>query len=100
MASVSRRKIVNLRIWVEYVFGDADRKRGATIKVPICGVADLLKLPPSLPSESPDLTDGVPHSLCVEATFEGGHSTYCEIGAIGGAFGSLALALDEAVETP
>ncbi len=99
MANVSRRKIVKLQIWVEYRFGDADRKRGATVKVPVRGVADLLKLPTSLPAESPDLTDGVPHSLCVEATFEGGHSTYCEIGPIGGAFGSLALALDEVIET-
>lgn len=95
MANVASRRIVKLQIWVEYLFGDADRKRGARVKRPIEGVTDLLRLPASLPSESPDLTDGVPHSLCVEATYEGGHTTYCEIGQVGGAFGGLSLVLDE-----
>jgi hypothetical protein len=95
VANLASRKIVKLQIWVEYLFGDADRKRGATKKIPVQGVTDLLKLPASMPSESPDLTDGIPHSLCVEATYEGGHTTYCEIGQIGGAFGGLTLVLDE-----
>lgn len=94
MANRASRKIVKLQIWVEYRFGDADGKRGATVKVPIRGVSDLLSLPASLLSESSDLTDGFPHALCVEATYEGGHSTYCEIGQVGGAFGGLTLALD------
>ncbi len=95
MATTASRKIVKLQIWVEYLFGDADRKKGARVKRPIHGVTDLLALPASIPAESPDLTDGVPHSLCVEATYEGGHTTYCEIGQLGGAFGGLSLALDE-----
>jgi len=95
VANTANRKIVKLQIWVEYRFGDADRKRGATVKLPVQGVTDLLKLPASLPARSPDLTDGVPHGLCVEATYEGGHTTYCEIGQIGGAFGGLTLVLDE-----
>ncbi len=95
MANTINRKIQKLEIWVEYRFGDADRKGGARVKVPIRGVTDLLKLEPSLPAHSPDLTDGAPHSLHVEVTFEGGHTAYCEIGQLGGAFGGLTLALDE-----
>lgn len=100
MANVANRKIQKLEIWVEYRFGDADRKRGARVKVPIRGVTDLFKLEGSLPSPSPDLTDGSPHSMHVEITFEGGHSAYCEIGQLGGAFGGLAIVLDEMLSSP
>ena len=47
------------------------------------------------PAPSADLTDGTPHSLHVELSFEGGHTAYCEIGQVGGAFGGLSLRLDE-----
>jgi hypothetical protein len=92
---VANRKIVKLQIWVEYRFGDADRKEGARTKVPINGVTDLQRLPATLPPPSDDLTDGVPTSLHVEATFDGGHTAYFEIGKLGGAFGGLNLVLDE-----
>jgi hypothetical protein len=91
----ANRRIETLRVWVEYRFGDADRKGGATLKIPIQGVVDLLNLQRNLPATSPDLTDGTPHSLHVEATFEGGHTAYCEIGLLGGVFGGLAILLDE-----
>jgi len=94
------RRIERLEIWVEYRFGDADRKGGARVKVPIRGVADLQSLPASLRAPSAELTDGVPHSLHVEATFEGGHTAYCEIGQLGGAFGGLSLLIDESLTTP
>ncbi|HUX86419.1 MAG TPA: hypothetical protein VMW65_05410 [Chloroflexota bacterium] len=100
VASTASRKIQKLQIWVEYRFGDADRKAGARVKVPLQGVTDLHKLPPTLPAQSPDLTDGVPHSLHVEVTFEGGHVAYCETGKLGGAFGSLTLMLDEILNLP
>jgi hypothetical protein len=58
-------------------------------------VTDLLSMQTSLPAPSPDLTDGSPHSLHVEVTFEGGHTAYVEIGQLGGAFGGLTIALDE-----
>lgn len=99
MSSAATRRIVKLQIWVEYLFRDADRKQGARVKLPVKGVVDLLQLPASLPAQSADLTDGFPHSLCIEATYEGGHTTYCEIGQLGGAFGGLTLALDEVLET-
>lgn len=95
MPQVANRRIEKLQIWVEYRYLDADRTDGARKKVPITGVADLLRLQASLPSESADLTDGFPHSLHVEVTFEGGHTAYCEIGKLGGAFGGLAICLDE-----
>ena len=95
MSRVLNRKIEKLQIWVEYRFGDADRKRGADKKVPINGVADLLRLQATLPTESPDLTDGAIHSLHAEVTFEGGHVAYFEIGKLGGAFGGLTISLDE-----
>ena len=95
MAGTVNRRIDRLQFWVEYRFGDADRKGGARIKVPIRGVADLLNLPATMPAPAPDLADGSPHSLHVEATFEGGHTAYCEIGQLGGAFGGLTLAIDE-----
>ena len=95
MPGTVNRRIERLEFWVEYRFVDADRKGGARIKVPIRGVADLLKLSPSLPAPTPDLADGSPHSLHVEATFDGGHTAYCEIGQLGGAFGGLTLAIDE-----
>ncbi len=99
MSRVANRKIKKLQIWVEYRFGDADRKGGARVKVPINGVSDLFQLAASMPALSPDLTDGVPHSLHVEVTFEGGHVAYCEIGQLGGAFGGLTLALDEVLSS-
>ena len=95
MAQTANRKIQKLQIWVEYRFVDADRKSGGRVKVPIQGVSDLLKLQPSMPAISPDLSDGAPHSLHVEVTFEGGHTAYCEIGQLGGVFGGLSIALDE-----
>lgn|GEM_PF-6681396 len=95
MSRVANRKIEKLQLWVEYRFIDADRKSGAHRKVPINGVADLLRLPASLPAESADLTDGAIHSLHAEVTFEGGHVAYFEIGKLGGAFGGLTIALDE-----
>jgi hypothetical protein len=91
----ANRKIVKLQIWVEYQFGDADRKGGARLKVPIAGVTDLFALQRNLPSPSSDLTDGTPRSLHVEVTFEGGHTAYFEIGQLGGAFGGLTISLDE-----
>jgi hypothetical protein len=97
VAQTANRKIQKLQIWVEYRFLDADRKRGGQVKVPIQGVSDLLKLQASMPAISPDLSDGTPHSLHVEVTFEGGHTAYCEIGQLGGAFGGLSIALDEAL---
>ena len=97
MTQTANRKIQTLHIWVEYRFVDADRKGGGRVTVPIQGVTDLLKLQPSMPAISPDLADGAPHSLHVEVTFEGGHSAYCEIGQLGGAFGGLTIALDEMV---
>jgi hypothetical protein len=99
MPSTVNRKIKKVDLWVEYQFGDADRKSGARTRVPIRGVADLLKLPATLPAPNPDLTEGTPHSLHVEITFEGGHTAYCELGQLGGAFGGLNLAVDEAVGT-
>ena len=95
MAQIANRKITKLQIWVEYRFGDADRQGGARVKVPIQGVSDLLQLQPSMPAVSPELADGSPHSLHIEVTFEGGHVAYCEIGQLGGAFGGLAIALNE-----
>jgi len=95
MANVANRRIESIQIWVEYRFGDADRTGGAIQKVPIKGITDLLNLPRSLPATSPDLTDGTPHSLHVEVTFEGGHVAYWEIGQLGGAFGGLSIQLDE-----
>ncbi len=95
MAQVANRKIAKLQIWVEYRFGDADRKGGARVKVPITGVNDLFNLQRSMAAPSADLTDGSPHSLHVEVTFEGGHTAYCEIGQLGGAFGGLSISLDE-----
>jgi hypothetical protein len=95
VAQVANRKIEKLQIWVEYRFGDADRKGGARVKVPIRGVTDLINLQRTMPTTSPDLTDGYPHSLHVEITFEGGHTAYCEIGQLGGAFGGLSISLDE-----
>lgn len=95
MAITANRRIVKLQIWVEYQFGDADRTKGARVKIPIQGVMDLLRLPASLPATAPDLTDGVPRGLCVEVTYEGGHSAYLEIGQLGGAFGGLNLVVDE-----
>jgi hypothetical protein len=89
------RRIVKIQLWVEYRFGDADRKGGARQKVPLRGVTDLLTLRQTLPAPSPDLTDGTPHSLHLEATFEGGHTVYVEVGQLGGAFGGLSLSLDE-----
>jgi hypothetical protein len=89
------RKIEKLELWVEYRFGDADRRGGARIKVPINGVADLARLPPTLPAPTPDLADGFPHSLHVELTFEGGHTAYAEIGQLGGAFGGLTIQTEE-----
>jgi hypothetical protein len=99
VAQTANRKIQKLQIWVEYRFVDADRKGGGRVKVPILGVSDLLKLQPSMPAISPDLADGSPHSLHVEVVFEGGHSAYCEIGQLGGAFGGLSIALDEMLGT-
>lgn len=93
--ATAKRRIVKVDIWIEYRFGDADRTQGARIKVPIQGVLDLLKLPTSLPATAPDLTDGTPHGLCVEVTYEGGHTAYLEIGQLGGAFGGLTLVQDE-----
>jgi hypothetical protein len=95
LPQVANRRIEKLQIWVEYRFGDADRKGGASVKVPIQGTTDLLNLRRSLPAPSADLTDGTPHSLHVELSFEGGHTAYCEIGQLGGVFGGLALLLDE-----
>jgi hypothetical protein len=95
MPTTVNRKIQKLQLWVEYRFGDADRKGAARVKVPIHGVTDLQKLPSSLPAPSPDLTEGTPHSLHLEVTFEGGHTAYCEIGQLGGAFGSLNLVLGD-----
>jgi hypothetical protein len=100
VANVANRRIETLQIWVEYHFGDADRKGGARVKIPIKGVTDLFNLQRSLPATSPDLTDGTPHSLHVEVTFEGGHTAYCEIGQLGGAFGGLSIRLDEMVTGP
>lgn len=97
MAQVANRKIKKLQIWLEYRFGDADRKGGARTKVPINGVTDLFQLQTSIPALSPELTDGAPHSLHVEVTFEGGHTAYCEIGKLGGVFGGLTIALDEMI---
>jgi hypothetical protein len=99
LAHIANRKIQKLQIWVEYRFIDADRKGGARVKVPIQGVSDLLRLESTMPAISPDLADGSPHSLHVEATFEGGHTAYCEIGQLGGAFGGLSIALDEMLDT-
>ncbi len=95
MLQVANRKIQKLQIWVEYRFIDADRRGSARVKVPINGASDLLKLEPTMASISTDLADGTLHSLHVEVTFEGGHSAYCEIGQVGGAFGGLAIALGE-----
>src|SRR5262249_40018053 len=95
LANVANRRIESIQIWVEYRFGDADRKGGAIQKVPIRGITDLLNLPPSLPATAPDLTDGAPHSLHAEVMFEGGHVAYWEIGQLGGAFGGLSMQLDE-----
>jgi hypothetical protein len=99
LAQVANRKIQKLQIWVEYRFIDADRKVGGRVKVPIQGVSDLLKLEPSMPAISPDLSDGTPHSLLVEVSFEGGHTAYCEIGQLGGAFGGLSISIDEMIES-
>jgi hypothetical protein len=85
---------VKIELWIEYRFGDADRKGGARQKVPLSGVTDLFALKQSLPAPSPDLTDGTPHSLHLEATFEGGHTVYVELGQLGGAFGGLTISLD------
>ena len=96
MAKLSR-KVEKIKMWVEYRFGDADRKEGATRRVPISGVADLIRLPRTLPSESSDLTDGIPSSFHIEMTFEGGHVAYCETGKLGGAFGGLTIEFNEAL---
>jgi hypothetical protein len=95
LPQVANRKIVKTDVWIEYRFNDADRKAGARVKVPIRGVTDIMALEKSLPASSPDLADGFPHSLHVELTFEGGHTAYLEIGQLGGAFGGLAISLDE-----
>jgi hypothetical protein len=92
---VANRRIEKLDIWIEYRFGDEDRKGGASVKVPIRGTTDLLNLQRTMPALSADLTDGTPHSLHVELSFEGGHTAYFEIGQLGGAFGGLAIMLDE-----
>ena len=95
----ANRKIKKLQIWVEYRFSDVDGKRGAKVRVPINGAVDLTKITSRMPAPSPDLTEGVPQSLHVEVTFEGGHTAYCEIGQLGGAFGGLTINFNEIVES-